>query len=444
MITFNTGCAQIGAPTGGPRDSLAPVLVKAVPEEEKLNFTGNKITLTFNEYIDLRELQNNLLVSPVQKSNPVINFNLKTVTIKFRDTLLPNTTYSVNFGNALRDNNEGNILKNFAYTFSTGPTIDSLELNGKVQLAETGKIDSTLLVMIYRDAPDSAVQNRKPDYITRLSGDGSFRFYHLPGGDFKIYALKDGDGGKTYNSPSEIFAFNDTTVNPAEPAAPVILYAYAAEKKKDNTAPAPKQAAEKKLRYGVNLSQGYQDLLLPFEIGFNNSLKKIDSLQMVLRDTNYNPIPNTSLTIDSTRKTISIRTKWQPEAGYIFILPKEAIEDSSGNLLSKSDTLRFFTKAETDYGRVLLRFKNLDVTKNPVIQFIKGESVIAYPITSAEWSNKMFAPGEYEIRILYDSNGNGIWDPGNYLKKLQPEKAISLPNKIGVRADWDNERDISL
>ena len=92
MMMLITGCAQIGAPTGGPQDTSAPILIRSVPENKKLNFAGNKISLTFNEYVELQDIAANVLISPLQKINPSINGSLKTVTIKFKDSLLPNTT----------------------------------------------------------------------------------------------------------------------------------------------------------------------------------------------------------------------------------------------------------------------------------------------------------------------------------------------------------------
>ena len=184
----NAGCAQIGMPTGGPKDSIAPKLVSSSPKQYSTNVTSNKITLTFNEYIDLKEPQTNVLVSPFPKKSPSVEFKLKTVTVKLKDTLLPNTTYSINFGPAIVDNNEGNPFKEFTFVFSTGSQIDSLMLTGKVIIAETGKSDSTLVAMLYRNADDSAVQKRKPDYVAKLNGDGSFRFINLSAGNFNIYA----------------------------------------------------------------------------------------------------------------------------------------------------------------------------------------------------------------------------------------------------------------
>lgn len=446
LTLFSGGCAQIGMPTGGPKDTTAPLMVKANPANEQLNFTGNKITFSFDEYIELQDVQSNLLVAPFPKTMPSVNSNLKTVTVKLKDTLKPNTTYSIDFGNAIKDVNEGNVYKDFVYTFSTGAYIDSLELSGKMMLAESGKTDSTLLALLYRDAPDSAVSNRKPDYISRIKGDGSFLFTHLPSGNFKLYALKDGDGNKYYNSKTELFAFHTEDINLPQNGKPVTIYAYAEEKPAENKTTTPeKKQAEKKLRYSTNLTGMRQDLLNPFEISFNTPIRKFDSTAFYLTDTSFNKVNGVTLTFDSTRKILSVNTKWQPEMPLIFILPQEAIDDSSGNTLAKSDTLRLYVKSTTEYGSVTLRFKNLDFNRKPVLLFTDGTNIrFSYPLTGNEWTNKLFPPGDYEIRILYDGNGNGKWDPGHYADKLQPEKVISFPQKLTVKADWENERDIDI
>lgn len=447
LVTLNFGCAQISAPTGGPKDTLPPQLVKATPPQNTVNFTGNKVSLSFNEYIDIQELQGNLIISPIQKINPTINYNLKSVSIKFKDTLLPNTTYSVNFGNSIKDVHEGNILKDFTYVFSTGNFIDSLTLQGKVLLAETGASDSTIMVMLYRNTADTAVLKTKPDYIARPDGKGNFKFTNLPDADFNIYALKDGDGGKTYNSKSEIFAFADSIVNSSHHKDPVILFAYAEQKTESNSkiGPVLKSAADKKLRYTLNLSGQSQDLLEPLELTFNNPLKTFEAGKTVLTDSNFIPIPNTSITIDSTRKKVTVKTTWQPETVYYYILPKGIATDSSNNQLSKSDSIRLVAKKETDYGTLVLRFTNIELSLHPVIQFLEGDNLkYSYPLSSNEWTSKRFPPGDYNIRILYDRNNNGTWDPGNYSKKIQPEKVVPLRDKLTIKAGWDNERDIKL
>jgi hypothetical protein len=442
-VTFNTGCAQIGAPTGGTKDTLAPILVKATPDTNSLNFRETRITLTFNEYVEVQDLQNNILVSPLQKSNPNISNNLKTVTIRLRDTLLPNTTYSINFGNAIKDVNEGNIYPDFTYVFSTGNSIDSLALDGKVVLAETGMADSTLSVLLYRNTNDTAVQKIKPDYMARVKGDGSFRFQHLPQGEFKIYALKDGDGSRTYNSRTELFGFLDSAVTVSLQTNPVTLYSYAEEKTKETTTTSVLRAlVERKLRYSTNLS-GSQDLLQPLILTFNNRLKVFDSSLISFTDTFYNKITNVSPVLDSTKKIVTLDPAWKPGEFYVLIINKDAVQDSTGNKLSKTDTLRFAAKTDADYGRVTLRFTNYNQAKNPVLQFVSNQLLkFSFPLTGPEWTNKRFPPGEYELRILNDDNKDGLWTPGNYSKKLQPEKVITLPQKLSIRADWDNERDI--
>jgi hypothetical protein len=174
-----SGCANIIPPTGGPRDSLPPVLVSAIPETNSLLFTGNRIVFTFDEYVELKEAQTNVVVSPFPKVSPIIESKLKTVSVKLKDTLEPNTTYTINFGNSIRDINEGNILRNFSYSFSTGSSIDSMECSGIVKLASNGKVDSTLIVMLHRNLDDSAVAKERPRYISHIDTGGHFHFVHL-------------------------------------------------------------------------------------------------------------------------------------------------------------------------------------------------------------------------------------------------------------------------
>lgn len=452
VATFSSGCAQIGAPVGGPKDSLPPVLVKANPPQNTTNFQGKKISLNFDEYLDVQDIQTNLLVSPLPKNNPRILNNLKNISIIFKDTLLPNTTYSINFGNAIKDVNEGNVLKNFSYVFSTGKIIDSLTFSGHVFIAETGKADSTLIVMLYKNANDSSVQKIKPNYITRVKSDGSFTFKNLPAEKFRVYALKDGDGGKTYNSKTELFAFSDSDIVVSDNTPSISLYASALEKEKKSTnnatttaAPIKKPNVEKALHYSNNLEFNKQSLISPLILTFRTPLKIFDTQKIILTDTNYHRIANAKINLDSTAKIASIATNWQPDANYILLLPQDALEDSTGNKPAKNDSLHFTAKVNEDYGRVELRFSNIDLSRHPVIQFVQQDDIkYSYAITGMQWSNKLFNPGEYEIRILYDSNQNGKWDPGDYSKKLQPERVIALPNKLQVKADWDNERDISL
>jgi hypothetical protein len=444
ILVLTAGCAQIISPTGGVRDSLPPTLLAANPAIGTTNFTGKRIIINFDEYVEINELRENLLVSPTPKNDPYVDYKLKTVTIKMRDTLDPNTTYSINLGNAIRDINEGNIYKNFTYVFSTGSIIDSLELSGKVQLAETGKTDSTLLVFLYNNRNDSAVQTLKPRYIAKLDSGGNFTFRNLAPDIYNVFALKDGDGGKTYNSKVETFAFADSPVNIIADNGPLKLYAYAEEKEKVRV-PRSTATAEKTLKYTTNITSEKQDILEDLVIVFNKPLKNFDPQKILLTDTLNVIIKEALMSIDSTGKKVMVKNKWLPDSNYNIIILKDAVSDSTGLELAESDTIRFQTNREADYGSIKINFLNFDNSKNPVLQFVKSNEVVkAYPLTTANWSVPLFEPGDYELRILFDENNNGFWNPGSYEKKLQPEKVYLIPQTLNVKANWENERDIEF
>ena len=446
LTTFTQGCGQIGFPTGGAKDTLAPTLVNASPQQGALNVASQKIVLQFNEYVEIADAQNNVLISPLPASNPSINYNLKTVTIRLRDSLLPNTTYSIRFGNAIKDVNEGNVFKNFTYSFSTGSAIDSASISGRVVLAESGLTDSTIAVLLYKNLADSAVERMRPHYLTRLSGDGSFTFTHLAPGTYAIYALKDGDGNKYYNSKTELFAFHTAAIEISNHTEPVTLYAYALEKESDLKKPTSvlKPAPEKQLKFTSNLA-GNLDFKDTLKINFNNPITKWDSSAILLTDTSFAPIAQASVTMDSIAKTLRIYSTWQAGMPYCVVMPKAAFQDAAGHTLIKTDTLRFKVKDSSEYARIQLRFTDIDLSKNPVLQFISGTDLkAAFPLQATTWSHRFFAPGEYQIRILYDEDKDGRFTPGNYIQKRQPEKAITLPQKLSLRANWDNEREIKL
>src|ERR1044072_5645378 len=144
ITVLTSGCANMIPPTGGDRDSLPPVLVRLNPPDSAKGFNTKTITFTFDEYSDKpQDLSKNLIVSPNYSIFPEIDSKLRTLTVKIRDTLESNTTYYYNFGDAIKAINEGNVLHNFSYIFTTGNYFDTLQFSGKVVLAETGGIDST-------------------------------------------------------------------------------------------------------------------------------------------------------------------------------------------------------------------------------------------------------------------------------------------------------------
>lgn len=446
VINCVSSCANIIPPGGGPRDSLPPVLVKATPDVMSKHIIPKKITLTFNEYVQLQDIGQNLICYPNPKITPIVESKLKNVTIKIRDTLQPNTTYVFELGNAIRDINENNAINTFTYVFSTGDHIDSLTLSGKIILAETGKTDSTMIAVLHRKRYDSAVSKERPDYYTKINGNGYFNFRFLPKDTFDIYALKDENGTKKYISPKQLFAFADKPVIAGE-ADSIMLYAYAAEKDapKASTTTTPKATVKDSLKYTTNLEGGQQDLLSTLNINLNKKIAHFDSTKIFLADTSVQHIAHTVLQLDSTQQILSIHYNWQADTKYKLIINKDAVKDSTANTLTKNDTLSFTTKKTENYGSVKLRFTNAVTDSSLVLLLIQNDKIVeTFAINNIVWYRKLFNPGEYEIRILHDKNKNGKWDPGDFKQHIQPEIIESLSQKLTVRSNWDNELDIKL
>lgn len=432
---------------GGPRDTLPPRLLTSVPNDSTLNFKSNRILLTFDEYVDLQEVQNNLLFTPTFETNPEVSVRAKTVTVRFRDSLLPNTTYLLNFGNAIRDINESNPVRNFKYVFSTGPVLDTITLTGRVLLAESGKADSTLIVMLHRNLSDSAVVKERPVYVARVDSAGRFRFQNLPTGTFALYALGDAGIVRRYQNKNQYFAFaNEPAITGTTRG--ITLYAYREQQTGTATTPAPlapaRGAADRRLRYTP--TTGNVDLQGDYTLTFQAPIRRYDSAQMSLTaDTTFTPVSFTTM-LDTSRTKLAIHTQWREGTPYNLILGKDFAEDTAGRKLLKSDTLKFSTKRLSDYGSLRLRIRNVDTARKPVVLFVQnGGVVFSAPVPTGIFTFRLFNPGEYELRILYDENGNGKWDPGRFFGvKRQPEIVVPVKQNISVKAAWDNEFERSL
>ena len=451
-IAVLTGCANIIPPTGGPRDSLPPLLVKVTPPDSSRNFSNKTITFTFDEFIEDVQQQNpyqNVMISPNPDTFPLIESKLRTLTVKLKDALEPNTTYHIDFGDVIKDVNERNVLNNFSYIFTTGDAIDTLQLSGNVVIAETGGIDTTMVVMLFTSGEDSAIL-KPARYIRKLDGKGNFRFKYLPPATYYIYAM---ESSRTYSDQS-FFAFIDSAVQVKPGAPPITLYAFKERKEQPPVAtlnfaggnrPGIKPD-ERRLKFSTNLSGNVQDLLGDFSINFERPIRNIDTSKMQLStDSTFNIVP-AAWEMDSLKKKLTLRTNWKENTLYNLILDKEFAEDSLGRKLLKTDTINFTTKKLADYGSVKVSFKNIDLSLNPVLQFSQGGQVVkSFPVTTAEVYQQLFAPGEYELIILYDKNKNGQWDPGQFFGgRKQPELVKRLDKKITIRANWDNEFEITL
>jgi hypothetical protein len=449
-LLSSSGCANIVPPGGGPRDSIPPRLVSSTPKDSGLNITTPKILLNFDEFIDLKNATEKVLITPYPVKTPLIESKLRTVSVRLKDSLLPNTTYVIDFGDAITDLNEGNPAKNFRYVFSTGSTIDTNQISGNIQMAETGTTDSTLFALLYTRQGDSTVVKEKPNYVARVDANGNFKFTNLPAGTFYVYALGDGDGNKQYSQLFEPFAFLDSPVISGAGNQPVQLFAYAAEKEKKRTGSRtslPTTEGIKTLIFSTNLQNNTQDLLDSFKLTYQKPIRFIDSSKIVLTEDSIKTITGLTIRNDSSNKQLIIYTPWKPGTEYKLLLAKEYARDSTGLTSIKNDTLLFRAKQEKEYGSVRIRFKNLNIAANPVLLIYKNNELAAsYKLTSSEWFQRLYNAGDYGLGILYDKNQNGLWDPGDYFSKprRQPEQVQKLKTQLTVKPNWDNEIVIEL
>ena len=243
ILPFVLGmCAKMLTPSGGPKDTTPPKLVKMQPDVHCLNFSGNTFKITFNEYIVLNNPTENCIFSPPLKYTPRYTVKNKTLSVKILDTLRPNTTYNVVFTDCIKDFTEGNPLPYLQYTFSTGDAIDTFSFSGKLIDSKEPDPVKNCLVFLYRDDIDSLPLTTRPDYITRTLADGTFNFYNIAKGDYKIFALNDINKNLIYDLPNEEIAFGDAPVSatPMPPAPQVpkdttTMKKGAKKNKKNNT-----------------------------------------------------------------------------------------------------------------------------------------------------------------------------------------------------------------
>ena len=207
-------CANIGNPSGGPRDEDPPVFVSADPAPGSVNVNKTRMTLTFNELVNVKDAFSKVVVSPVGKSVPKVMSLGKKVTITF-DSIQPNTTYTVDFADAIEDNNESNKLQGFAYTFSTGQEIDTLRISGMVLDARNLEPQQEMIVGVTQNTSDSAFTKLPLLRVAKTDDQGRFTIRGLKEGSYRIYALGDKDNDYKYANPEEDIAFYDFLVSPS-------------------------------------------------------------------------------------------------------------------------------------------------------------------------------------------------------------------------------------
>jgi hypothetical protein len=207
-------CANVVTPTGGQKDVLPPVPVSATPKNHSVNFNTPSVKITFDEFIKLKDIGTQFMMSPLQENPPEIKEKGHSVIIELKDKALPNTTYTLSFGNSITDITEGNYINNYQYVFSTGETLDSLSVKGYVKNAFDLKPEDGVYVMLYDKNIDSLPIKSRPQYICRTNPTGVFEINNVRSGQYKIFALKDVNSNYLFDQPNEKIAFLDQQVIP--------------------------------------------------------------------------------------------------------------------------------------------------------------------------------------------------------------------------------------
>ena len=214
VAVFLYSCASVGTLGGGDYDETPPKFLKGKPMPNELNASQKRITIEFDEYIKLDKPQEKIVISPPQVQQANVRANGKKVLIDLQDTLISNTTYTIDFGDAIQDNNEGNPLENFVYTFSTGERLDTMEVSGTVLNAMNLEPVKGMMVGLHADLADSAFTSKPFDRVGRTDSRGRFTIKGVAPGEYHIFGLQENDQNYFYSQPTEMVAFDDSLVIP--------------------------------------------------------------------------------------------------------------------------------------------------------------------------------------------------------------------------------------
>ncbi|MCG9792157.1 Ig-like domain-containing protein [Flavobacterium algicola] len=362
------GCAKRGSITGGLKDTLPPVLKSSFPKNFTTNFTAKEINLTFDEYIKLKDMSKQLVISPPMKNEPLIlpTNATKFLKIEIKDTLQPNTTYSFNFGQSITDNNEGNALNQFKYVFSTGSYIDSLSLAGTIKDAYNKEFDNFVSIMLYEmddKYTDSIVYNQMPRYITNtLDSMKTFKLENLKAGKYMLVALKDANKNNKFNSKEDKIGFIKQAITiPNDTLYELELFKETIPFK----AYKPTQASGNRLFLGYDGTQNFKlskptvvlkrgSEILPTII---TQMPKKDSLQIW-----YKPLKNDSLSIEIKKD--------QYAKDYSFKIRDQNKKDTLNVSTLQSGTIGFNDRFTLDASTPLV---TIDKTKMRLINNAKEE-----------------------------------------------------------------------
>ena len=449
------GCAKKGSITGGLKDTIAPTLKISFPENFSTNFKGNQIKLTFDEYIKLKGLEKQLIVSPPMKNEPLIipSSVTKYLTIQIKDTLQPNTTYSFNFGQSITDNNEGNPLNQFKYVFSTGPYIDSLALGGRVKDALDREVESFVSVMLYEvneKFKDSVVYTSPPRYITNtLDSLKTFRLENLKAGKYLLVAMKDRNNNNKFNPKTEKIGFHKQFITiPNDTVYEIELFKEVLPFK----ALKPSQVSGNKIAIGYDAKQDFSKSKPKIILKNNNQIlesivtqfPKKDSLQVW-----YKPIKADSLLLNIKKESyvndFSVKIKNQKKDTLSINAVQTGILNMRDEFTLESST----PLVKIDKSKISIKDSKTKITEfTPNYDDFNQKLVLNFPKNTSEKYQIQLLPGaltdffeKSNDTLTYKLETRSESDYGNLIVDLQNVKRfpiiIELTNEKGEILAYD-------
>ncbi len=570
LVMYSTiRCANPVSPSGGPKDILPPVVVETEPANYSVNFAADRISISFDEFIQLKEPGSQILISPPVDEKPDYRLRGKNLVVKFNEPLKDSTTYNIFFGNSIIDLNEGNPLVNYQYVFSTGSVIDSLAIKGQVLNAFDLTAIENVFVMLYADENDTLPIDSlpyfvAPYYVARTGVNGYFELNNLRDHDYMIFALNDINSNYLFDLPNEEIAFLDTLVQPTyykierdtissdtaiieeqlpdeildeeivtdsiiseeivnfielflftetdstqrlldaslvanqklrfvfkfpatvphfdvlnydfgdtiwfieEPnkSGDTIVYWLEAfvpdildfkvsddtlvldtvqivQKKEDSKKRKKDKDKEVEgIKYKTNLKGTKLDLNKDLILTFSYPVTEFDNkgFQLIEKEDTLKIEP---VFTDGINRKLKIKFPWKEETSYELFFTDSVFTDLLGRS-NDSTFIDFKTKALDDYSVIRLNLFPGNICNDYIVQLMdKDQNVLKENIVSdeAKLVYDYLEPGDYIIKAICDSNGNGTWDSGDYSLKLQPEHVIYYPGIITIRSNWEIEEE---
>ncbi len=499
----------MGYPTGGEKDTSPPVIISESPKNASINFNGQEIIIKFDEYIKLNNPQQ-IITSPAIIPNPEYIIKGKSLHILLKNNLIPNTTYSINFGTSISDITENNVNPNIIYAFSTGPEIDTLKISGRILNAYTLQPEKNVKVMLY--PTDSAVLQTLPSFLAVTDNNGFFKINYIKKQTYNIAGLKDNNANYIYDLPNEEIAIynriidwqNDSVYN-------INLYLFKEDKEKQYLSKVTYYEPGKVFIKGnknfykpvVALNSGLKSSAADYEffqysndtilLWFNKQIA--DTLQIIVKDSSFMEFK--TIYIDRTNKlnrnkisfihngsgnfraensfilqsdypcinkldelekikiyedTIQVSyaieninaLKWKfifnkSEAKkYKIIIPANTFTDIYGN--TNDTTIIEFKVPDAEYYGLLNLSVNTQTEKPLLLELLTSKGQVIKKISfkkSLKTNIEKLEPGNYNLRIVIDTDKNNMWTNGNFDSKTLPERIIYYNTPVNIRSNWD-------